>query len=331
MDTESLLLLFEERHPCWTRRMFEAAGRSVEETDTLIRQGNLRRDGDVYSLTADGAERFRRTAEESYLPLRPGIPEPNMDKRREADRSLLELLLDKRHLQRWGLKEYEKPFRFEVPDLRGVELFTRDGRKPVWRYHESDVFRKMTEDFPVTGMAARDFPAPEAVRVVEWTSAFMPKRRAVTTDLLYKSRYDFQAYAHFPQLPCDPCRMRDTDRFFFFFAPAPVPENEDGMLTTLGEFHMYLTMLRRMLMPGYVDRDSLDQDGINWLFYVYEREEDARACEALLSPLGDALAGPATPLEVRSLSLQALWEYGETAETIHDLWPVVTHPIFRLS
>lgn len=331
MDTESLLLLFEERYPCWTEDMFDVLDKSREEAETLLKQGSLRKDGDVYSLTAEGAERFRQTAGESFLPLRPGIPEPGMDKRREADRSLLELLLDRRHLQRWGLKEYEKPFRFEVPDLQGAELFTRDGRMPVWRYHESDVFLKMAEDFPATGMAARELPAPDAARIAEWIASFMPKRRTVTADLLYKSRYDFQAYAHFPKLPGDPCHLRDTDRFFFFFAPSPVPENENAMLTTLGEFHMILTMLRRMMIPGYVDRDSLDQDGINWFFYVYGREDEARACADLFSPLGEALAGPASPLEVRSLSLQALQEYGETAETIHDLWPVVTHPIFRLA
>ena len=92
---------------------------------------------------------------------------------------------------------------------------------------------------------------------------------------------------------------------------------------------MFLTMMRRMYMPGYVDLDSLDQDGINWLLYVYEHEEEALKCVDLLSPFGQALAGPAAPLEVWSLSLGALWNWSEPADYIHDLRPLAAHPIWR--
>lgn len=329
MDTENALLLFEKRHPCWTRAMFAVAGRDEDTAEELEREGLLRRDEDVWFLSPEGEKRFRQVAEESFLPLRPGHPET--DARLEAKRSLLELLLDKRHLQRWGLKEYCRPFRFEVPDLKGEALFGFVDGRPVWRWDESAPFSKMAEDFPVVGMAARDLPAPDADRISRWTNAFMPERRTVTADLLYKSRYDFQEYARFPSLPGDPCGLKDTDRFFCFFAPPPLLENVNAMLTTLGEFQMYLTMLRRMLIPGYVDRDSLEQDGINWLLYVFERENDARACADLLAPMGNTLSGAAAPLEIRSLSLEALTECRETAETIHDLWPSVAHTILQLS
>jgi hypothetical protein len=328
-DMENVLLLFDEENPCWTRPMLSLA--NEEAADALLREGFLLREGEILFLAPEGVERFRALREESFLSLRPGVSGPEMDREREARRSLLRMFLDKRHLQRWGLKEYNKPFLFDVPNLDEEELFSIDGGELVWRYQESAVFVKMARDFPHTGMAARAYPAPDIARISGWMTSFMPKRRTVTTDLLYRSRYDFRAYARFPKLPADPCDMLNTDRFFCFFTPPPLPENERTMLKTLGEFQMYMTMLRRMYMPGYVDRDSLDQDGVNWLIYIHERETDAVGCAELLSRRGRSLDGPAAPLEIWSLSLQALLEHEETSETIHDLLPDVAHPILRLA
>jgi hypothetical protein len=325
------LLLFDEQHPCWTPLMFSLTGQDETTADALLNEGLLRCDAGVFSLTPEGVEQFRLLTEESFLPLRPGVPAPGTDRGREAARSLLQMLLDKRHLQRWGLKEYSKPFLFEVPDLKDEELFTIDGDGVTWRYPENAVFIKMAEDFPHTGMAARRYPAPDVARIAGWMSSFMPKKRTVTVDLLYKSRYDFQAYAHCPKLPADPCDMLNTDRFFCFFAPPPTPKNEKAILRTLGEFQMYMTMLRHMFMPGYIERDSLDQDAVNWLICTYEYEQDAVGCMELLSPKGRSLGGPAVPTEIWSLSLQALRAYEKTGETIHDLLPDVAHPVLRLS
>ena len=342
MDAESTLLLFDEQHPCWTQAMLELLEYDAGTLDALCREGLLQKDiltknKEVYLLTSEGTLRFRQTAEESFLPLRPGALALSADKKQEANRSLLQLLLDKRHLQRWGLKEYCKPFRFEIPDLKEEALFTFDNQVLEWRYLKDPVFIKMAEDFPVLGLAARKQPAPDPSRLCEWIALNVPRRRTMEVDLLYKSRYDFQSYAHFPKLPGDPCDLLNADRFFCSFAPQPTAENINAFLTMLGEYHLLLTMLRRMFIPGYVDLDSLDQDGINWFVYIYECEEDARKCAGLLSRFGSALAGPAAPLEIWSLSLQALQECCGTHkcgaheyETIHDLLPFVAHPILRI-
>jgi hypothetical protein len=299
-DVEDVLLLFDEGRSCWTETMAELVEPgSGDKLKGLLEEGLLARDGEVYFLTRAGAERFRLAAEEFFLPLRPGLPGAG-DRRREANRTLLQMLLDRRHLQRWGLKEYCKPFRFVVPDLRDEELFSTldeadagSAKKLSWRYPEHPVFVNMARDFPLVGLTAREESPPAPGRLAAWMSENVPRGRVMEADLLYKSRYDFQAYAHFPKLPGDPCGLLNTDRFLFFFAPPPdPPENVPALLTTLGEFHMFLTMLRRMYLPGYVDRDSLDQDGINWLVYVYENECDALRCAERLAPFGRALAGP---------------------------------------
>ena len=326
MDIEETLLLFGEEHPCWTEKMLELAGGSAGTLNALFGAGLLREQEGVFFLTPDGAARFSELAEKFFLPIRPGAPGVSVT--REANRSLLQILLDKRHQQRWGLKEYRKPFRFELPALSGDELFTIEAGKLTWRYPDNPVFAGMARDFPVTGLAARKGPPPSPERVAAWKAANMPIGRTMEADLLYKSRYDFQAYLRFPKLPCDPCDMLNTDRFLFFFAPPS--GGEKALLPMLGEFHMFLTMMRRMYLPGYVDLDSLDQDGINWLVYVYENEEDALKCAGILARMGSSLAGPAAPLEVWSLSLEALWRRDGTAESIHDMLPCTAHPIWRV-
>jgi hypothetical protein len=310
--------------------MIELAGENPATLDTFFERGFLDREEGVYCLTRKGVECFRKAAEETCLPLLPGILDKGADKWRIANRAALQLLLDKRHLQRWGLKEYCAPFRFEIPDLEEEELFSVRGENLTWHYPKHHVFVAMERDFPITGLAARKIAPLPPEGVAEWMKNNVPQRRFMEADLLYKSRYDFQAYARFPSLPCDPCGLLNTDRFFCFFAPPPEPENRNAFLTTLGEFHMFLTLLRRMVLPGYVDLDSLDQDGINWLLYVYDREEDAVKCAALLSSFEKLLAGPAAPLDIWALSLETLWKRSGTVETIHDLLPFTAHTIWRM-
>ena len=116
------------------------------------------------------------------------------DKVRTALRGELMLLLDKRHLQRWGVKEYVSPFRFALPQVAGADLFVMDREVPAWRYPEASVFRKMAENFPETGAAARNQPMPDAGEVRAWLEANAPGLYDAEFDLLYKSRYDFQVY-----------------------------------------------------------------------------------------------------------------------------------------
>jgi hypothetical protein len=339
-DLESVLLLFDEEQPCRTPEMAELGGWGADALPALLNEGLLSEEEGVFFLTPEGARRFREAAAESFLPLRAGIPAPPpADRKRDAERGLLRLLLDTRHIQRWGIKEYLKPFRFEIPDLTEGEIFSigkkgsdqkNSGENLTWRYPGHPVFVNMLRDFSAFGLAARAAPPPEPGRIRAWLDGNAPRRRTAEFDLLYKSRYDYQAYAHFPKLPTDPCGLLNADRFFFVFGP-PLGSGDalSAALAKLGEFHILLTMLRRMFLPGYVDLDSLDQDGVNWLLYVYEREEDARGLAARLAPLKENLAGPAAPLDIWSLSLDALRTLTGTAESIHDVLPRAAHPISR--
>ena len=326
---ERILLSFDEQNPCWTTAALTLFGNDIRSVNALVNDGILLKKDDVYYLSELGLSQFEAVVEEAYLPLRPGVVK-GVDIKQEALRVQLQLLLDKRHLQRWGLKEYCKPFRFEVPALKREELYELREEKPTWFYPDNSFYTSLLRDFPITGLEARKHPAPTAPIVTGWLDENMPQRKILEADLLYKSRYDFQAYAHFPPLPIDPCRLLDADRFLFFFTPPPTPENLNAFLSLLGDYHLFLTMLRRLYLPGYVDLDSLDQDGINWILFTYEKEEDALLCERFLKPYSPYLAGDAAPFEIWTLSLQALLEHNEVGESIHDLLPVVARPILRL-
>lgn len=326
---EDLLLSFDEQYPCWTPVMLALAELDRSAADGLVREGLLEFEEDIYSLSEAGKEAFLRLAGEACLPLKPGV---TLDRVRTALRGELMLLLDKRHLQRWGVKEYVSPFRFALPHVGGADLFVMDGDIPVWRYPESPVFRRMAEDFPETGAAARSHPMPNAAEVRAWLEANAPGLYEAEFDLLYKSRYDFQVYAKFPPLPADPCGLFNADHFLFSFMPTPVPGNLTQYLEKIGEFQMFLTMLRRLYLPGCVDLDALDQDGINWLLFAFTNDGDAERCAKLLSPISEALPGPASPLELWSVSLEGLRNYpGGQAETIWDILPFAAHPIYRLT
>ena len=109
---EVLLLSFEEQYPCWTPAMLVLAGLDRSAADGLARKGLLEFEKGIYSLSEAGRETFLRLVGETYLPLRPGV---TSDRVRTTLRRELMLLLDKRHLQRWGVKEYVSPFRFALP------------------------------------------------------------------------------------------------------------------------------------------------------------------------------------------------------------------------
>ena len=326
-DKETLLLLFDEHHPCWTPLMLARAGVDEELVERLVEERVLLKEDGVYSLTEEGRSRFVRAAAENFLPLHPG--DEQGDRKLTAARSELRMLLDRRHLQRWGLKEYMSPFEFSIPDAADDALFAVRGGQVEWRHQDLPVFEAMRRDFP-SGMAARKLPAPTPERIAAWLDRFMPLRRTMTMDLLYKSRYDFQSYASVEPLASDPCSLLDTDRFLFSFAPNPLPENKEYFLRKAGEFQMFLTMLRHLYLPGFTDLDSMEQDSIDWLVFTFRHEAEAQACAELLRPLPEAPGGPAAPSEVWSLSFEALQGSDEVAETVWDLLPYTAHPIRRV-
>ena len=326
MEYGSLLLLFDDENPCWTEELVRTAEEDPGPLALMLGEGLLAKEGELFFLTGAGRKAFSEEAAANYLPAVPGIP--GADKEKDLFRTRLRLLLDKKHIQRWGVKEFVLSARFPTPPLQDDELFTRSSGFE-WIWPSSPIIGQMREDWPVTGLAARKETPPPPDAAAKWFEAKGSYPAYFEADLLHLSRYDFQAYAHIPRSPNDPWGILNADRFFCLQAQAPQAGNLDGFLATIGRFQLALEVLRRMVLPGYIDLDSFDQDGINWLLFLFEREEEAEACVSLLAPFGLDLIRGSMPMDVWALSFEALENFKSKAETIHDLIPVIGRPVVR--
>ena len=326
MEYGSLLLLFDQENPCWTEELVRIAEEDPAPLARMFAEGLLAKEGELLFLTGAGREAFREEAAANYLPAEPGTP--GADPEKDFFITRLRLLLDKKHIQRWGVKEFVPSARFPIPPLQDDELFTRSSGFE-WLWPSSPLCGQMREDWPLTGLAARREAPPAPDAAAKWFEAKGTYPAYFEADLLHLSRYDFQAYAHISRSPNDPWGILNADRFFCMRASAPEAGNPDGYLATTGRFQLALEVLRRMVLPGYIDLDSFDQDGINWLLFVFDHEEEAEACVSLLAPFGLDLIRGSMPMDVWALSFEALMNFSPKAETIHDLIPVIGRPVVR--
>jgi hypothetical protein len=76
----SLLLLFDEKNPCWTEKLAELAGENPVLLADMVRDGLAERKGEVCVLTGEGRTAFQKEAAERYLSAQPGIPGPDLGK-----------------------------------------------------------------------------------------------------------------------------------------------------------------------------------------------------------------------------------------------------------
>ena len=326
MELSEMLLLFDADNPCWTEDLADLAGKDPALLLLLVQEGFAEKNGSIYSLTPSGREAFLREASECFLSAHPGSCPEAPEK--SLLRTRLRLLLDKKHLQRWGLKEYLFHPSFPIPSLTKDELFSLCcGLK--WLWPSTPAVQRLRREYPETGLAARKNPELPAGTLTEWFESLAEKPDWFKPDFLYLSRYDYEAYTSFSPPPDDVWGLLNTDRFFFFKAPEPEEKNLEWFLEVAGRFHLCLEVLRRLVLPGHMDFDSWDQGAVNWLLFLFEKEKDARKCVSLLAPLGQDLVLPALPMDIWVLSFEALSSFPEKAESIHDLLPEIAYPIAR--
>lgn len=320
---ETLLTMFDTQNPCWTKELFALAGEDESALDELEKAGFLLASDGTYCLTKKGSEKFLELKNELYIDELPGTASENP--KLHTKRTKLRILLDKAHAQRWGIKEFTTGKTFRVwPKLERDKLFSlKNGL--MWLYEESDVYKKMKAEFPhaLTNGRRTDLVSPE--KLESWVEENCKETDTLTADLLYLSRYDFIHYTNFKGHPNDPDRIINTDRFLFVFANEDMAEN----IETVGRFHLWLNTLRRMVIPGYTDRDTQEQDSVSWLLFVTDTEAEAVRLADELGAFGETLVKNANPFEVWTISLESLENVGETKEVIWELLPVTAHEAQR--
>ena len=328
MENGEILLLFSEENPFWTEDLVRLAGEDCSVLRELREDGYLVEEKGVFSLTGKGRTAFAAEAAENFLSSVPAAPGHCAGK--SLFRTRLRLLLDGKHLQRWGLKEYIGGARFAIPPLEDRDIFSME-RGLEWTWPSSPLMKRMTEDFPRTGLAARGNEVHPPCGVEAWVASLGLIPGFFVADLLFLSRYDYLCYEGFSPHPRDRWGLVNADRFFCLqWPPVDGGSGLERIFSAIGRFHLCMESLRRAVIPGYVDLDCLDQDCINWLVFVFRKEEDAGRAASLMEDCGEDLAGPAAPMEIWTLGLDSLEGFPGKAENIHDLLPVTAHPVVRV-
>ncbi len=322
--SETILTMFDEQNPCWTEELLKLAGEDTSRLDDLISSGFLELSEGIYSLTETGKTEFERLKNELFLESAPGS-KPS-DPHRSVKRTKLRFLLDNGHLQRWGIKVYHSgQDLIFYPVLRKEELLSLKNGKLEWSYADSPLYIKINEEFKSAFIEERrtDLVTPKRLR--SWCSDNSMDPGILNIDLLYLCHYDFMQYRDFGGHPNDRMKVINTDRFLFVF-----PEHEtEKNLATVAKFHLWLNTLRRMMIPGYVDRDTQEQDSVSWLIFTTEREATATALAEELGKFKEKLVENANPCEVWTLSIEALENVTVKRELIWELLPDIAHPAQR--
>lgn len=320
---DELITLFDRDNPCWTEELADIYGEDPFFLAQLREAGFLSCENGIYTLTEEGAKRFETVKSELFLDCEPGFAPSNPE--RSVLRTKLRLLLDGLHVQKWGIKDYLTAPELEYrPKLERNEIFSADGGLS-WLYGQSEAFLKMKNHFPEIPFAKRNTNLNPPEMIAEWNGRNSPEPAFFAVDLLYLCRYDFMHYTDFKGHPNDKHGLINADRFAFVFSG----RTEYDEIETIGHFHLWLHYLRRVLIPGYVDRDTLEQDSVNWLIFTSESERGRAETERRLSRYGSVLTAGVSPCEIWSLSLEALESVRNKREVIWELLPQTARPIVR--
>ncbi|NLD06046.1 MAG: hypothetical protein GX672_09220 [Synergistaceae bacterium] len=322
--SETILTMFDKQNPCWTEKLLKLAGEDTSGLDGLVSSGTLEFSEGIYSLTEAGKTEFERLKTELFLEGAPGS-KPS-DPNRSVKRTKLRMLLDNAHLQRWGIKVYHAGQDLVFyPDLKEKELLSLQNGTLEWSYTDSPLYKKINEEFKPALIEGRrtDLVTPE--RLKSWCSDNSMDPARLNIDLLYLCHYDFMQYRDFSGHPNDQLKVINTDRFLFVF---PEPEIEKN-LETVARFHLWLNTLRRMMIPGYVDRDTQEQDSVSWLIFTTEREDTAKALAEELAKFKEKLIEKANPCEIWTVSMEAIENVTDKRELIWELLPDIAHAAQR--
>ena len=325
IDNMMLITLFDSLYPCWTREMLVKEGVDMAALERLVEEGLIVPEDGVYSLSETGVAEFRRIALENFIEEKPG--EAPADRVRSARAGGFLKLLNAAHLQRWGIKQYYTLPALEIfPKARDEELFAVNKDELAWPYMNGEAELEMEEKFPLIGLRGRGAGmAADAEKAGAWLAEKAGLTEIFTPDILYVCRYDYLQYENFKGHPNDPLRLINTDRFLFVFDSG----REEDELREIGRFRRGVMFQRRVMLPGFFDIDTQEQDSICQLLLVSDSEARAKESAARLARFGAQIASGVQPLDIWTLSEEALAAVRDKREIIWELIPDIGHSVSR--
>ena len=321
---ENIITRFDSDNPCWTAELLIRAGEDVGCLQDMVKNGLLEDSNGIYSLTAKGIEIYESLKDSLFIEKEAGR-QPAVPSRSVAI-TKLRMLIDNAHTQRWGIKNFLSDISLKIhPKLVRKEIFSVNNGSIEWEYTKSPVWKQMEKDFPMMLIEDRSADAVKPEKLYAWYQKNSPEPGIFDIDLLYLCHYDFMQYRDFKGHPNDAIGLINADRFLFVFPG----QSMDDILETIGKFHIGLINLRRMIIPGYVDRDTQEQDSVNWLVFAVERENEAVRLANELQKYGPQLVRNANPCEIWTISFEALENLEEKRELIWELLPDIAHQAQR--
>lgn len=301
---EEILLLFEDKFPCWDEETAALAGGDAASLRELEERGLLSESAGGYVLTPAGDNRRLLLAKESFLPV---LPIGEFDAEKSLWNNRFYHLMDRRAftgLFPMGLKDYTidetLPY---APALPRNELWGRENDKICYKWPKHKLAKSFLKRFPDWGVAARGKPAPGQAAMDKWLDESGAKAGRVNFNLVLRGRYDFELYRTQEQLPDDLFHLKDADRFFFLRTSDKTTEE---IYDTIGALHLFMLNQRRVYIPGYADIDSMDQENWTMLVLVSDTERELEQISKRFSADGQRLVNPAMPFYIIGTSVERL-------------------------
>lgn len=328
MKSESCLLLFSHKRPCWDEETLALAGEAPHALGELLKSGDLMRIAAGYGLTPQGVRTRERVSRDLCVPVNSAgeVPIDEGRARELLERNRLEQFLDRAFMTDWGIKEVSVGETFPVvpclPDDRYFALM--DGRvQALWP--DDPTVRSFLEAFPHWGVAARPLSAPGQETLDRWASENGARAGTLTLDFVLRSRYDFNHYKGLAPLPSDRFRFLNADRLF----AQKVRGRPEDLLPLIGRLHIFLMEQRRIYVPGWFDIDREEQE--NWVLLALATDTEAQLASltATLRAWGHDLIDPANPLYIVGTSIERLRAQREQKRTLYDWFQEETVRILR--
>ena len=325
---ESLLILFSSQLPVWDAETVIIAGENPDSLRLLTESGDLMQVASGYVLTPQGIRTRERAENELYVPHTPA-GEVIIDASRA--REMLELnrmtqFLDRAFMTDWGIKEVSTREIFPVmPCLDDEKFFAFESGRVKALWPQAPEVKKFLDSFPNVGVAARKFTPPGQQELDNFARDNNLKYGSLCVDFVLRSRADFNHYKDYPQLPSDKFRFLDSDQLF----AQKVPDKPEDLLPFIGKLHIFLTMQRRIYLPGWFDIDHDENEDWHLLAFITDTESQLESFTKTLQGWGHDLIDPVNPLYILGTSIERLRNQREQKRTIYDWFQEETIRIMR--
>lgn len=324
MDWNSVLLLFSKNQGCWTSDMVRLAGEDPSGLIELKGMGFLKERNGVYSLSPKGREQFILAAAGSFFDAQPAGD--ITDEKKEVSRCRLALLLNSSFVGRWGVKDFrigQTVTYYPEIERRNLCSVSLSGT-PLWKYDSTGMINEIRDSFP---QHRKENLHPSIEDIEQWMTCKRITRGNLEIDLMFLHYCDFIYYMHKTPPASDMLKLMNADRFYMQFTRKEFYDKPITLYEEIGRIHLFLLYYRHLILPGNFDLDIHQQENINALMFVTDTEEEAVRFFRTFSPMAEDLVGPAKPLDIWSISIEAIENHPAKEDSHFDLFEKIGHRV----